>query len=335
MKNFKKNGIILVILTCIILFLVLKDDFTNITELLKNANLSWIFIACVFQLGVFLFESLAFDQIIKSYKKDHPFKKTLQLDLMTKFFNGITPFSTGGQPMQVYFLSKEGFRITKATNIIMQNFILYQLALVTVGTFALIMNHIFDYFASIPLLKHLVTLGFLINTFVMIASFIISFSNSFNKWMINLGIQVGSKLKIIKNEEEQRQKWMERCNDFHEGATYIKEHKWLCLKGFIYNILALLCLYSTPYFIFRALDSSVTLAMTPTIVASAYILIIGSFVPIPGASGGIEFGFLQFFQNFINGSLLSASLLIWRTITYYLPMIIGAITLNLRKEKES
>ena len=335
MKSFKKNGIILSLLTIIILFLVLKDDFINITSLLKNANVWWILLAVLFQAGVFLFESLAFDQIIKSYQKNHSFKKTFELVLMTKFFNGITPFSTGGQPMQVYFLKQEGFRITKATNIIMQNFILYQLALVTMGLFAIISNHIFNYFEKVPLLRNLVTIGFIINTLVMIILFIISFSNKFNKTIINFGLKIGTKLKIIKDPDRQKEKWMERCNDFHEGATYIKDHQWLCFKGYIYNILELVCLYITPYFIFRALDTDIILNIVPTIVASSYVLIIGSFVPIPGASGGIEFGFLRFFDHFATGSLLSATLLIWRAITYYLPMIIGAITLNIRKGNQS
>lgn len=331
-KNLKKNSIILLALTFIILFLVLKDDFSSIIGLLKNANPLWLLIACIFQLGVFFFESLAFDQIIKSYKKEHSFIKTFKLTLVTKFFNGITPFSTGGQPMQVYYLKQEGFRITKATNMIMQNFILYQLALVSMGLFAITTNYIFNYFEKIPFLRYLVTIGFIINTLVMVVLFIISFSNKFNKTIIQLAIQLGTKLKIIKDPEKQKEKWLERCNDFHEGATYIKEHKLLCLKGYIYYILNLVCLYITPYFIFKALDPTLSLSVITTIVASSYVLIIGSFVPIPGASGGIEYGFLRFFNHFASGSIVSASLLIWRTITYYLPMIVGAIALNVRKE---
>ena len=68
-----------------------------------------------------------------------------------------------------------------------------------------------------------------------------------------------------------------------------------------------------------------------TISASAYVLIIGAFVPIPGGTGGIEYGFMQFFGNFISGSVLSASLLVWRFITYYLGIILGAITISFFK----
>ena len=69
-----------------------------------------------------------------------------------------------------------------------------------------------------------------------------------------------------------------------------------------------------------------------TIVSSAYVMVIGAFVPIPGASGGIEYGFLQFFGTFIQGPVLSAVLLLWRFITYYLPMLLGGILLSLRKD---
>lgn len=70
-----------------------------------------------------------------------------------------------------------------------------------------------------------------------------------------------------------------------------------------------------------------------TIVSSAYVMLMGSFVPIPGGTGGLEFGFVTFFGNFIRGSKLSALMLVWRFITYYFCMILGAIALNIKKVK--
>ena len=45
MKNLKKNSIILLIITVIVLICVLKDDFPSIIETLTSANLFWIIIA--------------------------------------------------------------------------------------------------------------------------------------------------------------------------------------------------------------------------------------------------------------------------------------------------
>ena len=62
-------------------------------------------------------------------------------------------------------------------------------------------------------------------------------------------------------------------------------------------------------------------------------MLIGSFVPIPGGSGGLEYGFVKFFGVFIAGAKLSSIMLVWRILTYYLGMIVGAIFLNVKEEE--
>lgn len=338
MKNLKKNSIILLAITIVVLICVLKDDFSNIVNTLSGANYRWIIVALLcFFIGVG-FEAKAYQEIIQGYEYDYTFKKSYRMLLITKFFNGITPFSSGGQPMQIYMLKKDGVRITKATNIIIQNFIIYQAALVIFGIIAIIINNSLNLFAEVILLKKLVTLGFIINTLVMVCLIVISFSNKFNHFVVSKGINILSKLKLIKDKEQTQIKWREKVDDFHEGAEYLKKNKMLCIRTFIYNMIYLALNYLMPYFVILALAKTTTEA-TPlkTICASAYVLIMGSFVPIPGASGGIEYGYLRFFGNFISGTLLKASLLIWRTISYYLPMLIGGILFNIntkRGEKE-
>ena len=171
MKNLKKNSIILLIITFVVLVCVLKDDFPSIIETLKNANFFWIVIALLCFFIAIAFEARAYKML-----------------LITKFFNGITPFSSGGQPMQIYMLKKDGVRLTKATNIIIQNFIIYQAALVSFGLIAIIINYYLELFTDITLLKQLVTIGFIVNTLVMVGLIIISFSSKFNHFMIQKGI---------------------------------------------------------------------------------------------------------------------------------------------------
>lgn len=336
MKDLKKDGIILGIITAVILFIILKDDFSNVIELLLKANLLWIIAAILMEALTITFQALSFYQIVKSYKSNYRFSSVLKLMIVTKFFNGITPFSTGGQPLQVYMLKKEGIRITKATNMIIQNFILYQMALVTYGIIAIGLNYKFHLFSKVPVLRRLILLGFTINTAIVVLLAIISFSNKFNKFCVNKGIWLLEKLHIVKDRKKQEEKWEEKCNDFHEGATYLINNKMLCFKGYLYNLVSLTANYITPLFVIWALANStniVNINPMTTIVSSAYILIIGSFVPIPGASGGIEYGYMRFFGNFISGTLLTASLLIWRFVTYYLPMVIGGIIFSTHLRK--
>lgn len=334
MKSLKKNSIILLIITVAVLVCVLKDDFGNIVNTLSVANYGWIIIALLcFFVGIG-FEAKAYQEIIQGYEYEYTFKKSYRMLLITKFFNGITPFSSGGQPMQIYMLKKDGIRLTKATNIIIQNFIIYQAALVIFGIIAILINNSLKLFTEVNLLKQLVTIGFLINTLVMVGLVVISFSSKFNHFIVNKSISILSKFKLVKDKEKTLAKWREKVDDFHEGAEYLKKNKMLCFRTFIYNMIYLTLNYVMPYFVILALASTSTDA-TPlkTICASAYVLIMGSFVPIPGASGGIEYGYLRFFGNFITGTLLKASLLIWRTISYYLPMLVGGVLFNINTKR--
>ena len=70
-----------------------------------------------------------------------------------------------------------------------------------------------------------------------------------------------------------------------------------------------------------------------SIIASAHVMLIGSFIPIPGASGGLEYAFNQFYGVFISGSTLTLVMLMWRSLTYYLGVIVGALLLNIRKKR--
>ena len=103
------------------------------------------------------------------------------------------------------------------------------------------------------------------------------------------------------------------------------------ILNILYNFIALCSLYLIPLFIAFSMGEFDIFSGGVAIVTSAYIMIIGSFVPIPGATGGLEYGFVQFYGNFITGSKLSAMMLVWRFITYYFGMIVGAIALNIKK----
>ena len=324
----KKNAIFLLIVISIILYFVLKDDFINIINTLANANFKWLIFSFVFISLYWLLRSACLYIISREYARDLKFYKIFQVTLITQFFNGITPFSSGGQPMEVYYLSKCGIKPTRGTNIILQNFIMYQMALIAHGIIAITLNYKFHFFKKIPILRELTTLGFVINILVGVGLLFISFCSKFNKKVINLIIKICSKLKLVKDIEKTTSVWEEKLDEFHDSAELLKRKRMLFFRGFIYNFVALAIFYVIPIFIIYGMGSFDINAIE-TIAASAYVLIIGSFVPIPGGSGGIEYGFMQFFGNFISGPALSASLLVWRFITYYLGMILGTISISL------
>ena len=233
MKNIKKNSIILFFITLVVLYFVIKDDFYNIIDTLSKANMFIIVIGALFTVGYWFFKSIALFDIVKEYKKDIKLKEMFKQITITQFFNGITPFASGGQPMQVYMLGKSGIKFTHSTNIIVQDFILYQMALITHGIIAVLLNWKFGIVDSNPLLISLTILGFTINTLVGLGLLFVSFSTKFNKFIVNHVIGLFSRIKIVKNKEKTINAWKIKLKEFNESAVLLREKKSLIVKGYI------------------------------------------------------------------------------------------------------
>lgn len=327
------NVLVLIGITLLVLYFALKDDFENIMIQLKTINIGWLLLAFLIVIIYWLLRSKAINIFTRKFMPKTKYRSSLQLMIRTQFFNAVTPFATGGQPYQVYHLVKDGVRMTTATSIIIQNFIVYQIAIVVLGGIAVISNHIFSLFAKNALLGRLVTLGFAINTSIIIVLFIVAFSEKLNRKLIHLGITVLTKLHLVKDKNKKLSEWDEYIIKFHESAVILLENKKEFIFSIFLNFLALCFLYSIPLVLLYATGDYQSFNVLEAIVTSAYVMLIGSFVPIPGGSGGLEYGFIAFYGNFIGGAKLTAIMLLWRFVTYYFGMIVGAINLNMRKVK--
>ena len=332
MKKIRKNSILILILTLLLLFFMLRHDYKNIMYWLVNCNKIYLLLAIIVYFISVVIDSFSFHLIIKQYSKSYSFKDTLNLNVMTKFFNGVTPLSTGGQPLQIYQLYKNNIKLNDATNIVVQFFIIYQIAMVIFSTIAIILNRIFHIFVKNLFIRKLVVLGYIINVIVLLVLFLISLNKSFNVKIITFSIKVLSKLKIVKNKDKLIKKWEEKCENFYNSAQVLKKNWTILIKGTIIQIIQLLFVYSIPLLISKAIYDSSNINLLYSIVSSSYVYLIGSYIIIPGATGGIEYGFMKLFSNFLKQKSILSATILWRFITYYLPVIVGAAVFNFKKK---
>lgn len=333
MKNFRKNTIIIFLLTIVVLYFLLKDDFSNIVGELFKVNLWWILVGVISFLLYTLCKAESLRIVANKNYKDFTYKKSFLQVLIVHFFNGVTPFQTGGQPMQVYMLTKNKMSVSKATNIVIQEFIFYQVALVLLGLLAVTINHFCHFFTKVHFLQILVACGFLFNVVVVLLLLLVSFNRKITSFFLNGSIKFLAKIKIIKNKEKSLKRMDNRLDDFHDNAKFLLSNKKMLIKGIIVNFVGLIFFYITPLFIAYGFGIF-NINPVEVITASAYIYLVGSFVPSPGATGGLEYSFMQYFGNFINGASLPAILILFRCVTYYLPVLIGAFVFNFYKGDE-
>lgn len=328
MKHTKRNSLIILLITILVLVFILKDDYENIMNVLREVKIPWLLLTIVLYFVYFLLDQLSLHTIITQYKKDFKFGYSLYLGIITKFFNGITPLAAGGQPMEVYEMRKKGVSVANGTNIVIQNYIVFQIALVLWALVAITLNKTLHLFAYVPFLKQFSVIGFIINFVILALLFLISFSKTFNKTIVVGIIKALAKVNIIKNKDELIKKWEKLCDDYYQNAKIMLDNKWEFFKCIFYQIISLGIFYALPFFMAISLNIS-DVTLIGALAASSYVYVMGCYVPIPGASGGMEAAFLGFFNNFVTDSPLKALLILWRFMTYYVPTIIGAIIFNI------
>jgi len=336
MKNKKKlNIIILLVATILVLYFMLKDDFFAIINQIININPLWLFLSIVLIFGYWFLKTIILFDVAKTFKEDYKFKQAFRIQLLTHFFNAVTPFSSGGQPFQMYSLKKDGINYNDGTNVVMQEFIIYQLSLVTLGVIAIIYNYFFELFPEVKLLEHLVTLGFIINFFVIVVLFVLAYLKKVDQFLIKHTINLLIKFRLVKKSRKQEilEKWDNHIDKFNAGARKLTKNKLRFIKLYLISLVALVSLYVIPVVLLYGMGDYTSISPINAVIASAYVMLIGSFVPIPGGTGGLEYGFIAFYGNFIKGPVLRALMLIWRVVTYYFGTILGAILINVKGKK--
>lgn len=333
-KNIKDkiSVLVLLLLTIIVLYFSLKDDFNSVIYELKTANILWILVAVLLTICYYTLASLGLHRIIKKYNKNFTLFETIKLKFKTKFFDAITPTSTGGQPYQIYSLKSNGISVLDSTNICLQNFFCYQIALVLIGIIAVVSNQFLHLFPHDHFLRILVSIGFLINLLIACFLFLIAFTKKINKYIYRKIINLAVKLHLVKDVKKVNKAYDEYVENIKRGTTSLMANKKEFLLIIFYNFFGLCLNYLIPIAILYSTGDYSSFGLFECIIACAYVFLMGSFIPLPGGAGGIEYGFVAFFGNFLKGSKLTALMLIWRFVTYYLVMIIGGIVLNFGKK---
>jgi uncharacterized protein (TIRG00374 family) len=328
----KKNRIfelILIILTIFVCYYLLKDNYKEIISSILEANFGWILFAIFLYLIYLLIQSIPLFNFTKLYNEKIRFKTMFYIIVVSNFFNGITPLATGGQPLQIYELHKKGIKTMDATNLVIQNSILYKIALISWSFIALLLNLIFNFHKMSSFLLLITIIGFFLNSLLLFGFILVSFSRTFNKNLIGFIIRFLSNLHIIKNKKKKEKEWNKKCDDFYINSKILLKNHKMFIKSILVLFVGITIYYTIPYFIALALNCHQELNILLVMVISNYVYLASSYLPIPGTAGGIEYAFIENFKLYIVDYKLNALLILWRFLTYYLPTMLGGLAFNI------
>ena len=102
---------------------------------------------------------------------------------------------------------------------------------------------------------------------------------------------------------------------------------------FFVAVVQSLVYYSITYTVYRSFGNS-GVSFWQIIPTQAFLLLIMTFIPTPGAGLGAEGGFYLLFNSIFKYGTINMSILFWRIYTFYLPIIVGALFLIPTKIKQ-
>lgn len=342
-KKKKKSTIInLILLAVNIVFMVfiiknlvgsIGSESGDLLTVLKSrgSRLWWLGGGVLVYVFYIIIQMLMYYYLIKELTgKKRPWL-AYDVGLLGKYYDNITPFAVGGQPMQIVRLATSGISAGTSTSIpiikmIINNFINMLIAL---AFFIFGLPHIpsADGFNDIllVLLEILGVIGLVITVILVVIMFLISSGRLITRSFISGVMRIGYKLKIVKNYRKSFKKALNQVAEYNASMSYLRKHKLLLLKMLILSVLESLSYAIIPYFVIMAfIEPAELAAFTPL----AFVLICltkyyvcsmaSSFIPLPGGTGMMEISFIFLFGLSLGNDNIVWALLLWRIISYYL-----------------
>jgi len=219
-KNFVISGVIFIGLIFLTFWLIFKDqDMGEVMGVVQQANLWWILGGLLLMLGYFLVQSWNVKTILGSFGEKLTLRKAFKFTLIEFFFCALTPSASGGQPVEIYYMTKEGISGSSATMAIFVQLCGYQISVVLLGIIAVLF---LPY--KIPSGVHMFfTIGLLINVAALVILLTCVFSQKVSQVAVKWVIKLARRLKY-KKVDQMQQRLEEGLEQYAKSAKYIKEN---------------------------------------------------------------------------------------------------------------
>lgn len=348
-QNKKKSTIITLILLLInigfmifiISGLINKVGEQNIFEYMKSqgSKLWWLVggLACY---ALYMFsQAIMFHTLVKSITGKSQWKLAYNVGVTGKYYDNVTPFAIGGQPMQIIELSKTGISPGASTSIplikmLINGLISTLLALVffIVGLPRIAPTNSLFVFLFI-VFEILGVIGLAITLFGSLFMIILSTGSLFTRSLVAWLVKMGYKMKLVKNYRVTLKKWLGQVNEYKASGRFLIKNKKVLVKMILYSCLESLSYAGISFFVVMAFmdptymssgNISIWFILLSCIVKYYICSMAGSYIPLPGATGLMEIAFIALYGEFVGDAIVWA-LLTWRIISYYFILIHGFI----------
>ena len=288
-------------------------------------NKTYLFYAFLIFLAIMLCDSLrTYILVWRSTGKHRPFL-SYKSTAICRYYDCITPFSFGGQPFQIYYLSTRGVKGGIASSVPLAKYIYSQVTFCIVSTILLFMGITRKLFGTADtqtiITFSIVTLAICVS--FLFGIFFISLSKRITPKIVWGLIQLGHKLKIIKDKEVSYAQSMRTILEYQRSVKYYFKSFVTTTISFILSFGLILLKGLVPYFIYLAFVPEPTVSFLTILILYNACELITMFIPLPGGSGVAELSFTALFSVMFPSTYIFWAMLFFRIFTYYIYILQG------------
>lgn len=322
-KNLISAGILLLLVALTISAIFKGNDMSAVFTAMGKLNPLYLVAAMATAIFFVSAEGLMICYLLRALNYQTSAVTCVKYSFVGFFFSGITPSATGGQPMQLYYMQKEGHKVSDSTVILMTVAVIYKFVLVVMGVGILIFYHE-------PLsmyLKHylyLYYLGLFLNTILVVILLFIMVSPKCFKGIVIFGEKILKKVRVLKSSKERTEKLIDMADQYHEAVLFFLKNKSKIAAVVIFTVIQRCSVFFLTYLIYKGFGLEGTSALTVmNLQASVYIAV--DMLPLPGAQGITEMMYKTAFSLVFPGAYLTASMCVTRGLNFYMVLIISAL----------
>ena len=302
------------------------NNLKSLAEAFSAINVYYIFISILIAILIPILVMIEYGIVSKAITGKVKKRVIIKTTLIGKYYDFITPFSTGSQPMQIHYLHKHNYSGAESSAIILIRYsinivcwLLVGMSLMFVG-FSALANIANDGSRLFLLIAGIIGITFNLLFPLLVLIFVITpkFANKLTGFIMKLGI----KLHIVKNPEKALKKAYKTVNDFRMCfRTMAKKPVHFVLLVLI-SIFEYLITFALPFFVIKSFASINWSQLFDVAGLNAYSTYAVSFIPTPGNAGGMEISSTLAF-NAIAPAVAVYAVLVWRFLTYYIFILVG------------
>ena len=296
----------------------------TLAHIAKTLRRTWLLAAVLAAVLCWLLEGYELHLLCRHLKQGWKFSWSFFTGMIGFLYSAVTPFATGGQPMQMYTLNSMGGMDTgMAGSVVAVKTLIYQVVMVL---YALLMVALkLHYFQTgVTNFAFLTVIGLFTNCIFISTVVLFLVSEKTTDRILRSSLALLHRMKLCRRPQMRYEKIHSQLQVFHDASKMMGNSAPLYLSVMACTALQITLNSLIPFFIYRSFNMHGA-SVTTMIAAQVFVAMVSAFVPLPGSSGGAESSFYLFFGLYFGASTIFPAILLWRIITYYANIVFGGI----------